>query len=720
MTRFSIKIALAVCMPILLAASLADGQCDGERWPVKVGLDSDVGLVNLNAITQTTIGDLTAIAQPSTLPDENRLQPTETTTWVLNATLVKYAQSFDSDYHMVFRDGAGRTMIGEIPDPDCVDASSPFRSGIAHARAQFDAMFSATSNFQTTNTLVRITGVGFFDYFEGQEGYASNGIELHPIIDIQFGPVFSLAASPNAVNVPLGGSASTTVSTSIFNGFSSSIALSASGLPSGMTPAFSPSSIAAPGNGSSVLTLTAGASAQAGTYNVTVTGSGGGKTVSTTINVTVTQGPAQLIGNAGFENGASNPAPWSASSGVIDSSSFMAPHAGSWKAWLNGFGTTHTDTLSQQVTIPAGATSATLSYWKHIETVENKGKANDTLKVQIRNTGGAVLGTLVTYSNLNSASGYSKDTFDLLAYKGQTVRIYIEGVENSSLKTSFVFDDFALSVTTTQTSNPDFSVSTAPASMSIAAGGSGQSTVTTSISGGFNSAVSLAVSGMPSGVTAALAPASIAAPGGGNSTMTVTAGSSAAAGTYPIQITATGGGLTRSTTLSITITSTSGGTTTQLLGNAGFENGSTNPSPWSVTAGVIDNNAVQPPHQGLWKAWLNGYGTTHTDTLYQQVSIPANATKASLSFWRHIETTETTTATPYDTLKIQIRNSSGTVLATLATYSNLSSASGYAQTTFDLLSYKGQTIQVYLIGVEDPSLKTSFVFDDFALSVTTP
>jgi hypothetical protein len=135
---------------------------------------------------------------------------------------------------------------------------------------------------------------------------------------------------------------------------------------------------------------------------------------------------------------------------------------------------------------------------------------------------------------------------------------------------------------------------------------------------------------------------------------------------------------------------------------------------------VIDNSSFQAPHGGTWKAWLNGYGSVHTDTLFQQVSIPAAATIATLSFWRHIDTAETSTATAYDTLQVQIRNSSGTVLETLATYSNLNAGAGYIQTSFDLSAYKGQTIQVYLVGAEDSSLKTSFVVDDFLLNVTTP
>jgi kumamolisin len=57
-----------------------------------------------------------------------------------------------------------------------------------------------------------------------------------------------------------------------------------------------------------------------------------------------------------------------------------------------------------------------------------------------------VLGTLATYSNLNAASGYTQKTFDLSAYKGQTIQIYLLGQEDSTLQTSFVVDDFALNV----------------------------------------------------------------------------------------------------------------------------------------------------------------------------------------------------------------------------------------------------------------------------------
>jgi hypothetical protein len=171
------------------------------------------------------------------------------------------------------------------------------------------------------------------------------------------------------------------------------------------------------------------------------------------------------------------------------------------------------------------------------------------------------------------------------------------------------------------------------------------------------------------------------------------------------------------TSATVTVTVSNTVTTTQLLGNPGFENGSTNPAPWTTTSGVVDNSTSEPAHSGSWKAWMDGYGTTHTDSIVQTVSIPAGKTSATLSFWLHIDTAETTTTNAYDTLQVQIRNSSGTVLATLATYSNLNAATGYTQKSFNLNSYIGQTIQVYLVGSEDSSLQTSFVVDDFALNV---
>lgn len=133
---------------------------------------------------------------------------------------------------------------------------------------------------------------------------------------------------------------------------------------------------------------------------------------------------------------------------------------------------------------------------------------------------------------------------------------------------------------------------------------------------------------------------------------------------------------------------------------------------------MLNSSANQPPHSGSWDAWLDGYGATHTDTLAQTVALPSGCASYSLSFWLHIDTAETTTSTKYDTLSVQILNSSGTVLTTLASYSNLDHNSGYLQHTFNIAAYAGQTVTLKFTGTEDYTQQTSFVIDDTALTVS--
>ncbi len=97
---------------------------------------------------------------------------------------------------------------------------------------------------------------------------------------------FTISANPTLVSVARGSSGTSTISTGVINGFSSSISLSASGLPKGVSASFTPSSVAA--GASSTLKLTVTSRASAGTKTITITGSGGGKTHTTTISLTVT------------------------------------------------------------------------------------------------------------------------------------------------------------------------------------------------------------------------------------------------------------------------------------------------------------------------------------------------------------------------------------------------------------------------------------------------
>ena len=150
-------------------------------------------------------------------------------------------------------------------------------------------------------------------------------------------------------------------------------------------------------------------------------------------------------------------------------------------------------------------------------------------------------------------------------------------------------------------------------------------------------------------------------------------------------------------------------TAAQLLGNPGFESGT---SPWTASSGVVSTaSGSGAPHSGTYFAWLDGYGSTHTDTLSQAVSIPSTCSSAKLSFYLSVNTAETTTSTAYDKLTVKAGST------TLATYSNLNKG-GYAQKTLDLSAYKGQSVTLTFTGTEDSSAQTSFLIDDTAVNVS--
>ena len=243
----------------------------------------------------------------------------------------------------------------------------------------------------TSGTSGSYSAVTGYDLMTGWGSPHGTGL-INALAPTSTSPTFSLSASPASVSVVQGKSGSSTITTAALGGFNAAVALTASGQPTGVTATLSPTSIAAPGSGSSTLNLAVASTTVAGTYTITVTGTGGGITQKATVSLTVT-----------------------------------APTTGA------------------------------------------------------------------------------------------------------------------------------FTISVSPTSGYLDRGQSGYAVVTTSVSGGFDAAIALSATGVPSGVTGVFSPTSIAAPGSGTSDFTLTVSRNAPTGTYPITITGTGGGLTHTTTLTFQV-----------------------------------------------------------------------------------------------------------------------------------------------------------------------
>ena len=357
---------------------------------------------------------------------------------------------------------------------------------------------SYTSNFHdiTSGTSGSYSAVTGYDLVTG---WGSPNAGLISALSGSSTPAFTLAASPSAVSVVKGSSGTSKITTTVSGGFSSAIALTASGQPAGVTVAFNPASIASPGSGTSTATFTVAATATAGTYSITITGTGEGITHTATVSLTVTAAatPAFTL--------TASPTSLSVKDGSSGTSTITTAVSG-------GFSSAITLTASGQ---PSGVTVAFSP-----ASIAAPGSGTSTATFTVAST---------------TATG--------------TYSITITGTGGGLTHTATV------SLTVTAATTGAFTISVSPTSGYLYQGQSGYAVVTTKVSGGFNSALALSASGVPSGVSYSFSPASIAAPGSGTSDFNLSVSYNAEPGTYPITITAKGGGVTHTTTLTFEVVS---------------------------------------------------------------------------------------------------------------------------------------------------------------------
>ncbi|MBS0462093.1 MAG: PKD domain-containing protein [Proteobacteria bacterium] len=187
------------------------------------------------------------------------------------------------------------------------------------------------------------------------------------------------------------------------------------------------------------------------------------------------------------------------------------------------------------------------------------------------------------------------------------------------------------------------------------------------------------------------------------------------AGTYNVTLTVGDSNLNISSKTSAVTVAPAG----SLIQNTGFETGI---SPWLFSSpGLRNSSAKEPAHAGQWDAWLGGTGKAHTDWISQKFTVPAGKTKATLNYWLHIDTNETSKIRAFDTMTVGIYNTGGLLLKKLATFDNrtgcMPGKCGYTMQTADLSAYIGQTVVLKFSATEDSSLQTSFVLDDVTVTV---
>ena len=257
--------------------------------------------------------------------------------------------------------------------------------------------------------------------------------------------------------------------------------------------------------------------------------------------------------------------------------------------------------------------------------------------------------------------------------------------------------------TSCTTTSPTIAASPSSLSFSATAGGANPSSQNVSITNTGGGALNWTASSNAAWLS--VSPTSGTAPSATTASVNITG---LAAGTYNGSITITAAGATNSpfsVPVTLTVTTSGGG---QLITNGGFETGTT---PWTLSGAVRSTGAY--PHSGTAYSILGGVDSAaHSE--YQTITIPAG-TSPNLTFWLNVTSTETTTTIQYDKVFAEVRNTSGTLLGTLATFSNLNkgTAGVYVQRgPYSLSAWAGQTVRIQFRATTDSSLITSFRVDD--------
>jgi len=489
------------------------------------------------------------------------------------------------------------------------------------------------------NTVPGVAGYAAGVGYDLATGLGSvDGLQLvNHFHDVSLNGTFSLTLSAATASAQAGQNASMNATVAVSGGFNWPVALSVSGLPAGVTASFNSATLAAPGSGTTALLFAAGISAASGTYTVTVTAAGGSVTKTATITLTITAIPqtcsltasatalSMTVGNAtNIKLTCTSPkgnlpaslalAVGTRPTGVTTSlspatltpgtgSSTLAittattASAGTFALAITASGGTYTQTISVPITlvIPPNFSVTTNSAVSVMQT------ATATLPVISVHAGSFASAVSLAVSSLPvgmtgtfspaaiSAPGDGTSILTLaptITTPAGNYTIQVVASGGGLVK--------SVPVVVTVTATPNFTLAASQTALTIQAGqaAGAMSATIRNLTGNFNSAVALSVSGLPAGVTGGFSPATLAAPGTGTSTLTLTAGSTAVAGQYKATISATGGTVTQTSSLLLTVVGGPGFTLKSSVTSVALTAGASFSTTLSYTAVNSFNSAV--------------------------------------------------------------------------------------------------------------------------------
>jgi VCBS repeat protein len=329
-------------------------------------------------------------------------------------------------------------------------------------------------------------------YVNGSSVLLSIGLELQTPPQ----PDFKGIVAPFNPTLAPGGSTAIPVTLEALNGWTSDVVISATNLPNGLTPSYSPVVVAG-GNGSCTITLSASAAVALGQYDIILSGNSGSLTHSTTVTITVTATPGDFTGAILQSALNTNPG------GSVSYSVTIQP--------LYGF----SENVSLNVSgLPAGTTAS------FNPAVVTGGSGTSTLTVQ---------------------------TSSMTPYPGIST-ITVSGTSGELVHNTAVY----LGVST---GSGDFTGQITPASQSASASGGGTASFSialTPMNGGAGD-VTLSVAGLPGNSIGTFSP-TVVSGGSGNSTLTVSVSSGTAPGSYPLVVTCSGSGVVHVAGVTLTVT----------------------------------------------------------------------------------------------------------------------------------------------------------------------